>query len=403
MRPPMAGGWACAVTASVKKTLSVVHVIGTLTNRSGGPARTVPPLCEALAEDDTRISVVTLQASVERLPDASRVQTCVLRAFRLRGARVPYAPRLQRRLLDHCRQAQADVVHSHGLWLPLNHAASVAARRLGVPLLISPHGMLEGWSLRYHALRKRLALALYQHRDLRLARALHAASAQEAAGLQRLGLEKDIAVAGHGVDLPVLDPRQSREQQPHVALFVGRIHPKKGLLNLVRAWESLRPSAWRMVVAGPDEVGHRAVVESAIAEAGLERSFTLTGAIDDHTKDALLRQADLFVLPTHSESFGQAVAEALAYGVPVITTREAPWQALETHGSGWWVDVGVAPLARALDEAFALSGAERRAMGARGRRYVAQNLRWNDAATRMRAVYRWLVNQGARPDFVLPG
>lgn len=113
-------------------------------------------------------------------------------------------------------------------------------------------------------------------------------------------------------------------------------------------------------------------------------------------KAALYREADLFVLPTFSENFGLVVAEALAYGLPVITTRGAPWADLETYGCGWWIETGMEPLVPALRAAMALSNAERRAMGERGRVYV-RRYDWDVIAAETLALYRWVLGQGERP------
>jgi len=110
-----------------------------------------------------------------------------------------------------------------------------------------------------------------------------------------------------------------------------------------------------------------------------------------------LRESDLFVLPSFTENFGVAAAEALACAVPVIATRGTPWKDLVDRQCGWWVDIGVKPLADALRQATALPDAERRQMGRRARRLVRDNYSWDRAATDMISVYRWLLGAGAKP------
>ena len=122
----------------------------------------------------------------------------------------------------------------------------------------------------------------------------------------------------------------------------------------------------------------------------------LFGVGSDPQKVAAYRHADLFVLPTFSENFGVVVAEALSHGLPVITTRGAPWADLETHGCGWWVDIGVEPLAEALREAMSLTDEERRAMGENGRRMVEAKYRWESVAQEMEKVYKNCVNAKMR-------
>ncbi|MGB5063775.1 MAG: glycosyltransferase, partial [Candidatus Competibacter sp.] len=159
---------------------------------------------------------------------------------------------------------------------------------------------------------------------------------------------------------------------------------------------------WKMIIAGPDEGGHQKIVEAAIQHAGLQDDFEFPGSVVyGDEKEALYRSAEVFVLPTFSENFGLVVAEALACGVPVITTKGAPWEGLLTHRCGWWIDIGVEPLVAALREAMNLPPDTLRDMGRRGRAYVEQNFGWPGIAQQMLSVYRWVLGQGDKPDCVM--
>jgi glycosyltransferase involved in cell wall biosynthesis len=209
-------------------------------------------------------------------------------------------------------------------------------------------------------------------------------------------LRQPIAVIPNGVHVPekLTAPAVQSER---IALFVSRIHPKKGLLNLVEAWRIVRPEGWRMIIAGPDEGGHQSEVLSAIRAAGLERKFAFIGAVEGEEKWTLFRQASLFILPTFSENFGVAVAEALACGVPVITTKGAPWSSLSTQQCGWWIDIGVDPLAAALRTATQAEPEMLSRMGDRGRTWAARAFTWKAIAGEMRAVYEWVLRGGTVP------
>ncbi len=225
---------------------------------------------------------------------------------------------------------------------------------------------------------------------------LHATADEEADNLRTLGLMNPIAVIPNGVDLPELHRMDGRDGI-RTALFLSRIHPVKGLLNLVRAWAVLKPSGWRVVVAGPDQGGHETKVKAAVREAHLEDQFEFLGPLYEEAKWHLYREADLFVLPTFSENFGIVIAEALAAGLPVITTRGAPWRELETCRCGWWINTGVEPLAVALKHAMKLSDRERAEMGLRGRRLMEEKYSWPRIAGEMIDVYKWVLGQGPKP------
>ena len=215
------------------------------------------------------------------------------------------------------------------------------------------------------------------------------------------GLRQPIAIVPAGVELPGSTTRLARPEDERHALFLSRVHPIKGLVPFIEAWHALQPQGWRVTIAGPDEGGHRAELERLLGQRGLADRFTFTGEADHYKKSELFRSADLFVLPTHTENFGIVVAEALSYGVPVLTTRGAPWAVLEEIGAGWWVPPGVEGLTAGLRAALAASDDQRRHMGDIGRHYVEQALSWPGTARRSVEAYEWLLGlRTVRPGHV---
>ena len=380
--------------------MRIVLSVASMSANAGGPSRSVPALGRALSSQGISTVIVSCKSPVTdddafidhgletRLADCDRH-----RSFRL-------SARSFRHELRNCLERErAQLLHDNGIWLPTNHAAAHYARQMGLPFVVSPRGMLEPWALRFRAWKKRLAWLLYQERDLRNAVVLHATSDMEGRQFRSIGLRQPIAVIPNGVDLPPLSKSKNSADTSadRTALFLSRIHPKKGLLDLVAAWAALRPSGWRLVIAGPDEGGHRQDIETAVALAGLTGVISFSGPVEGSRKQQLFATADLFVLPTYSENFGIAIAEALAAGLPVITTKGTPWSELESRGCGWWTGIGVTPLIDALRVATTISDAERRTMGARGRDLVSERYSWARIAAEMRRVYEWLVHAGGIP------
>jgi glycosyltransferase involved in cell wall biosynthesis len=255
--------------------------------------------------------------------------------------------------------------------------------------------MLEPWALSHKRLKKKIAWWLYQKRDLKLARCHVATGEAEARSLRRLGLEVPIATVPNGVDVPeercckvgLESLKAVRNGRRRTALFLGRIYPIKGLPMLIEAWARVRPEGWLLRIAGPDEAGHQKQVQRAVSTAGLGESVSFVGPIDPQMKTAAFFDADLFVLPTHSESFGMAVAEALAHGMPVLTTTAAPWQILRDRGCGWWVDATIDGIAEGLQQATSLDPETLRAMGAKGRAFVVAEFGWKRIANLMLSTY----------------
>jgi glycosyltransferase involved in cell wall biosynthesis len=385
--------------------IHVIHTPAGLKSNAGGPSRTVTSLCEELAKLGTSVEIVTQNfgpsTETNIIPNPDLVQTTLVPALSLPKLRLVYSPSYTAILTRRCQQRQVQLLHDHGVWLGTNHSAAMVARRLDIPLLIHPRGMLEPWSLQYRAWKKRLAWKLYQHKDLQTARAFCATSEQEAESIRQVGLRQPIAIIPNGIYLPPWHDRPLCQSTERIALFLSRIHPKKGLLELVKAWQIARPQGWRVIIAGPDEGGHQKQVETAIQQAGLQHIFQFIGTVTGEAKFNLYRSADLFILPTFTENFGVVIAEALACGVPVITTKGTPWQSLVKQQCGWWIDIGVEPLAVAIQEATTLSDEERQAMGKRGRQLVEQNFGWSQIAEQMLSVYEWILGRREKPTCVI--
>lgn len=287
------------------------------------------------------------------------------------------------------RQQSPDVVvHDHGVWLPWNHTVAQVTRRHLISRVVSPRGMLEPWAMSYRSWKKKVAWHTYQRADLESACLLHATAQSEASHLRAYGLTAPIVVAPNGVDVST-EPLAPHEdgRAPKTALFLSRLHPKKGLLDLVEAWRRLRPPHWRLRIVGPDEGGHQREVLAAVVAAGLRDVIDFKDQVAGDAKWRHYRESDLFVLPSYSENFGIVVAEALRAGLPVITTQATPWSELASDGCGWWIATGVDSLEVALRQALTLTSEERRAMGQAGRRLVERRYTWPAVAEIMMENY----------------
>jgi glycosyltransferase involved in cell wall biosynthesis len=347
----------------------------------GGPAYSVARLATALADVGARVGLWAADQSAASTPLLSD-----------RGNVRPMIGKASDALAE---LGAVDVLHDNGIWLPHNHQLAVLAAQRGIPRIVSTRGMLEPWAFRHKRLKKWLAWQLYQRRDLQRTRLLHTTAAQEASNLKSFGLGVPVCTIPNGVDIPDIEPRQAAARQARdvgqrTALFLGRIYPVKGLPMLIEAWAQIRPRSWRLQIAGPDEAGHRAKVERAVSIAGLNDTVSFIGSVEGEIKSSTYFNADLFILPSYSESFGMAVVEALAHGLPVLTTNGTPWHKLAACGCGWSVDPTVEGIAQGLRRAVAHDPAMLRAMGAKGRAWVAADFGWSSVANKFLAAYEQL-------------
>lgn len=380
--------------------MRVVQVVASLDADAGGPSRTVTGLAAALATRGCSPSILNLslrQDGATRVTVPTAVPVCSRSALQGQGPHM-------RNLLSAYLYVRAaiptrpdTIVHVNGIWLPLLHVAMAEARRRSLPLVVSPRGMLEPWSLAYRRWKKRVAWLTYAGGTIRGADLLHATSPDEAQNLRALGFRCPIAVIPNGVDVPDQPASAAPAGLYRTVLFLSRVHPKKGLPLLIRAWATLRPHGWRLVIAGPDELGHTAEMRALASNLGIGNSVDFIGPVADDDKWAVYRSAELYVLPTFSENFGVTVAEALGVGVPVLTTTGTPWQELYAHRCGWWVDPSLDALVGALREAMAMNREALAAMGARGQALVAARYGWAGIAEEMHSAYQWLLTGGVRP------
>ena len=352
--------------------MRIVNIVRSLDPAMGGPTRSVKGLCRALSLSGVDVTLWVLNG-VHEFENPCGVHI-------LYGRR----PGLTR----------YDLAHVHGIWAIDNHKAVKSCIAAKVPYLISPRGMLDPWSLSVKKWKKKLAMLLYQGRDLKRASAFHATAQDESDHIRQLGFRQPIIIVPNGVEFPGVMPEKTWGDPlyNHTAIFLSRLHPGKGLLDLAEAWARVRPIGWRMLVVGPDSYGHKKDVVARLNQLGVARDWQFVGGLDDDKKWAAYRSADLLIHPSVSENFGITIAEGLAAGLPVIATKGTPWSDLETRGCGWWIDVGVAPLEAALRKAIDASDMTRHDMGERGRALVSEKYTWEAIARKMICGYEEVLN-----------
>lgn len=369
--------------------MRIVHVVPHVDDEAAGPSYSVPRLCESLA---------ALGHDVEL--------SCLAARGEIPGVRVdvhPQWPILDRFAIsfDHVRALRAkamrvDIVHNHSLWSMVNVGAGWVVPGSRAKLVASPRGTLSPWALARRRDVKRLLWPL-QRRVIARADLLHATSEDEYAEIRARGFAAPVVVIPNGIDLPDLPPDRAGKPE-RTLLFLGRLHPKKGIDRLMQAWQRLQDDHpdWRLSVVGRGEPAHERAVRELVRTLALRR-VEFAGPLYGDAKSHAFFDADLFVLPTHSENFGVAVAEALAHGCPAVVSRGAPWSGLAEEGCGWWVRHDVPALAEALGEAMSSPHATLAGMGARGRRWMERDYAWTAVASRMEAAYRWILTGGEPP------
>jgi len=314
-----------------------------------------------------------------------------------------YAPGLARRL----RSADLDLVHLHGLWMHTSAACLAFTRRTGKPHMISPHGMLDSWALENSGWKKRLAAALFEKENLTSAACLHALNAAEEKSIRDYGYAGPVCVIPNGVDIPPPDqpapplPWWARaEPGARTLLYLGRLHPKKGLPNLLAAWRGMDPAVradWRLVIAGWDERGHHQALRRLANALRIESTVTFAGPLFGEDKTAAFHHCHGFILPSLSEGLPMVLLEAWAWGKPLLMTPQCNLPEGFDAGAALRIEPEEESIAAGLATFMSMEDAARERIGAKGRALAEQRFSWPVIAAEMAAVYRWLAGRGPKP------
>ncbi len=395
-------GWRVADKAFMR----VLHVISGLDATAGGTTAAVVGLSAAQAAAGMSVSVLSTWSGEEPTDTADGLRAAGV-SVRLVG---PATGRFQRhpRLWREMNQAVEahDVVHIHAMWEEAQHAAARVARRRGKPYVVTPHGMLDPWSLRQSKWVKRVAMAWRVRGNLNHAAALHFTTTVERDLTRKLGLKPRAIIEPNGVGLREFETLPVagvfRAKYPQLAgrrmiLFLSRVHPKKGLDLLIPAFARVDDKNAMLVIAGPDNRGEHGLAMAGLAtRLGVRDRIIFTGMLRGRDRVEALRDADLFALPSYQENFGIAVVESLAAGVPVIVSDQVNLHPeITAWGVGDVTATEVGAVAAALNLWLADEGL--RAVAAeRTRRFVWERYDWNAIGRRWAGHYEELMQRERR-------
>ena len=312
--------------------------------------------------------------------------------------------------------ADLDILSTHGLWKYSSVASRRWHRQTDRPYILHPHGMLETWALQNASWKKGIAGLLYENRHLHAAACLRALCHAEAQSIRSYGIHNPICVIPNAVDLPELTDNSTVDAQSAVSrtcgqdrkvlLYLGRLHPKKNVANLIRAWKQTlnslpaRREEWVLAIAGWDQVGYGRELKTLTSDYGLMADVRFLAPLFGQEKDATYRACDAFILPSLSEGLPMTVLEAWAYAKPVLMTAECNLP--EGFAAGAAVKIGTTPaeIAAGLKKLTEMSDSDRTEMGGRGRTLVATKFSWPRIGEEMRSVYEWVLGGGTPPEAV---
>lgn len=375
--------------------MNLIHVVPAISEEADGVANVVRNLCELEDATNERVRLAALEWS-QTLFNPNYLTSFPL-GFGPRNLGI--SPKMRRWLEAEVTSGKVDLIHNHGLWMMPNVYAGKACLNSSCRLMVSPHGAMSSSALSISRIKKSIFWKLLQNPALQSTACFHATAEHEYMDIRKLGFKQPVCIIPCGVNMQPLVQNQNDSRKK--LLFLGRIHSIKGIDMLMYAWEVVEKKFpdWDLCIAGPDNNGYLNEMQELAKKLRLRR-VSFLGPLFGDDKLQAYRDANLYVLPTHSENFGITVAEALAAGTPSIVTYGAPWSGLSENGAGWWIEIGVEPLIKCLEEALCLSPNNLREMGKAGHTWMENDFSWKKIKAKFSSTYRWLIDGGEPPSWV---
>ncbi len=302
-----------------------------------------------------------------------------------------------------------DLIHNHGIWTYPDIVATKWVNKYCKPYLLSPHGMLDPWAVKNSKLKKKLAYLFYEKNNLNKVTCFHALCESEANAIRNFGIKKPIAIIPNGIDLMdeyklnnLITNKRSRNNKKKKLLYLGRLHHKKGIYELIQAWckSSAIQNDWELIIAGWNQGEYGNKLKSYIEQNKLINSVFLVGPVFNEEKEDLFLKSDAFILPSYSEGFPISVLEAWSYKLPVLMTKECNIPQAFINNSAIEIKNDIDELINSLLSLNQISQNKLVEIGTNGYLFAKSDFNWEDIAKKMKTLYGWLLKKNEKPEFI---
>lgn len=391
--------------------MNILFVTGSMSRLAGGLFETVRKTAQQLirySEVDLRVVAVEDVYSENDLQHWVPVIPHSMKAYG--PTNLGYMPSF----FDYLNSQCLDLIHSHGIWMYSDYVISKMKKRQSFSYVVTPQGMLDPWALQNSRWKKWVAEILYEKKFLTRASCLHSLNHSETQSMRDYGLKGPFCQIPNGIDLsdssmPTYPPpwKTPFSGDKKIVLYLGRIHPKKGLSQLLHGWKQFQfrdaqsAKQWGLIIVGWDQGGHETALKKLCRELGLESSVHFAGPLHGEAKHAAFQNADAFILPSFSEGLPMAVLEAWQHKLPVLMTVSCNLpEGFEEDAA---VHIGNSPesIAHGLSKLASMGEKHRSEMGHRGFRLLETTFNWEKIAADLHAVYTWILGGGTPPECVL--
>lgn len=374
--------------------MKIIHS-GTLDIEYGGPSLSTYLTIKGLEYNDVNVSL--LMAPLDNHKQLLADDINIYYTEHILNKRCGYMSNIGKVL----KSLDVDLFHIQGLWLYLSHATASYAQKNKVPYIVTLRGMLYPQALAESAMVKKISLWLYQRRDLQCAACIQATCKEEMEHYRNLGFTNPVAVIPNPIDLGNFIDRPIPPKPYFKIGYLGRVHPRKRIERLIYAMSALQEKIddAELVVIGSGDENYESFLKNEVRRLKLS-NVTFTGFLTGEKKDATISGLSVLAAPSDFENFGNIVTEALVRGVPVIASTGMPWQELETHQCGWWINNDQDSINNTILKAYEIGEAERIRMGLNGKRLMKENYSVEVLGEKMMKLYEWVLGRRNKPDFV---
>lgn len=380
--------------------MKVLQTIQGLSASSGGPSTCTCDLLEGLGDLGVSVHLLITESADSKEPNLGKGSDWLIEVPNDYKTPLAFSANLQRALAE----SDYDIYHTNGLWMYSNHITCKMARAKKKPYIISPHGMLYPSALAIKRWKKWPMLKLWFNKDVHNATCLHVTCKQEMEHCRTFGYKGPIAVIPNPVVFPkgvkaVINKPEGRKQIG----FLGRLHSIKKVENLIYALTLLsqeEQNGLSLQIMGKYDDCYEKFLKTEVKRLRLDDCVEFVGFVSGEDKYDRLSRLWALMVPSIQENFGMIVPEALICGTPVYASLGTPWGELNEYQCGWWKDNEPQTIAKVMLEILSMSEADAVAMGARGRKLMEEEYEQHKVAGMMNDLYKWVVGECAKPDFV---
>jgi len=292
-----------------------------------------------------------------------------------------------------------DIFHTNGLWMFPNVMPLKLAFKHGKKCVISPRGTISKEALKFSKIKKLIFYIFFQRSILNKVDLIHVTSEDELKDVRKFGLNQPITIIPNGVDIPKIEYK--KDSKIFKLIYLGRIHPKKGLENAIQAWssvEKLFPN-WVFEIAGLGETKYENNIKKIISDTG-SKSIKYIGPVYGKEKIKFIQTADILIMPSYNENFGMVAAEAMSNNTPVICGINTPWTKVTEVDCGWHIPNDSISIEKTFLKVFKMSKIELLQKGKNGRLWMRKEYSWEEVATKMLLSYEWLISKKNKPNWI---